>query len=148
MIWPAKVSRSTMAAQSRGSVKVLVQPENGSLEAIAMAERLLPLGEDLEEQFGAAAVELQVAQLVEAEKIDAAVAGDRLGQLLVVGGLDELVDQLGGQGVADPVAGLGGGGAQADQQVRFAGAGVADQAQRVPGLDPGAGRELVDDRRR
>jgi hypothetical protein len=37
MIWPAKVSRSTMAAHSRGSVKVLVQPENGSLLAMAMA---------------------------------------------------------------------------------------------------------------
>ncbi len=39
MIWPAKVSRSTMAAQSRGSVKVLVQPEKGSLLAIATADR-------------------------------------------------------------------------------------------------------------
>jgi negative regulator of sigma E activity len=39
MIWPAKVGRSTMAAQSRLSVKVLVQPEKGSLEAIAIAER-------------------------------------------------------------------------------------------------------------
>ena len=26
MMWPLKVSRSTIAAQSRGSVKVLVQP--------------------------------------------------------------------------------------------------------------------------
>jgi hypothetical protein len=32
---PAKVSRSTIAAQSRGSVNVLVQPENDSLLAIA-----------------------------------------------------------------------------------------------------------------
>jgi hypothetical protein len=39
MICPAKVSRSTIAAQSRGSVKVWVQPENGWLEAIAIAER-------------------------------------------------------------------------------------------------------------
>jgi hypothetical protein len=38
MIWPLKVNRSTMAAKSLGSVKVLVQPENGSLEAIAMAD--------------------------------------------------------------------------------------------------------------
>ena len=36
MMVPLKVSRSTMAAQSRGSVKVLVQPENDSLEAIAI----------------------------------------------------------------------------------------------------------------
>jgi hypothetical protein len=32
---PPKVSRSTMAAQRRGSVKVLVQPPKDSLEAIA-----------------------------------------------------------------------------------------------------------------
>ena len=36
MMVPLKVSRSTMAAQRRGSVKVLVQPENDSLEAMAM----------------------------------------------------------------------------------------------------------------
>ncbi len=29
MIWPLKVSRSTMATQSRGSVNVLVHPVNG-----------------------------------------------------------------------------------------------------------------------
>ena len=39
MICPANVNRSTMAAHSRGSVNVFVQEENGSLEAIAMAER-------------------------------------------------------------------------------------------------------------
>lgn len=35
MMLPAKVSRSTIAAQSRGSVKVLVQPEKDSLLAMA-----------------------------------------------------------------------------------------------------------------
>ena len=104
MMWPSKVSRSTMAAQSRGSVKVLVQPENGFVGGDRDGGLLLPFGEDLEQQFGAAAVEFHVAEFVEAEQIDAAVAGDGPGQLLVVGGLDELVDQLGGQGVADPVA--------------------------------------------
>ena len=39
MICPAKVSRSTIAAHSRMSVKVLVQPVNGSWQAIAIAER-------------------------------------------------------------------------------------------------------------
>jgi hypothetical protein len=39
MICPANVNRSTMAAHSRGSVNVFVHEENGSLEAIAMAER-------------------------------------------------------------------------------------------------------------
>jgi hypothetical protein len=35
MMLPPKVSRSTIAAQSRGSVKVFVQPENDSLDAMA-----------------------------------------------------------------------------------------------------------------
>ena len=73
---------------------------------------LLAFGEDLEQQLGAAAVEFEVAELVADQQIDAAVAGDRLRQLFVVGGLDELVDQLGGEDVADRVPGLGGGGAR------------------------------------
>nr|WP_329245937.1 hypothetical protein [Actinoallomurus sp. NBC_01490] len=59
----------------------------------------LAFGEVLEQQLGAAAVEFPVAELVDAEQVDAAVAGDGLGQLLVIGGLDELVDELGRQGV-------------------------------------------------
>ena len=82
----------------------------------------LAFGEDLEQQLGAAPVQLEVAQLVQAEQVDAAVAGDGAGQGLVVGGLDELVDQRGGGDVPDPVAVLGGGGAQPDQQVGLAGA--------------------------
>ena|GEM_PF-4936819 len=35
MMLPANVKRSTMAAHSRGSVKVLVQPEKDSLLAMA-----------------------------------------------------------------------------------------------------------------
>src|SRR6516225_2394928 len=106
----------------------------------------LALGEDLEQQLGAAPVELEVAQLVQAEQVDAAVAGDGAGQGLVVGGLDELVDQCGGGDVADPVAGLGGGGAQPDEQVGLAGAGVADQAARLPGGHPRPVGQGVDQR--
>jgi hypothetical protein len=67
----------------------------------------LAFGEHLEQQLGAAAVEFEVAQFVEAEQVDPAVAGDGAGEVFVVGGLDELVDQGGGGDVADPVAGLG-----------------------------------------
>ncbi|MFM9432832.1 hypothetical protein ACFDR8_003751 [Arthrobacter sp. MP_2.3] len=62
MMWPRKVSRSTMAVQRRGSVKVLVQLEKDSLEAIAMEFFLLAFGEDLEEEFGAAFVQFHVAK--------------------------------------------------------------------------------------
>lgn len=47
---------ATMAAQSRGSVKVFVQPLKDSLEA--MATLFLAFGQDLEQQFRAATVEL------------------------------------------------------------------------------------------
>src|SRR5205814_9692748 len=88
---------------------------------------LFPFGEHLEEQFSAAAVEFEVAQLVQAEQVDAAVAGDGLGQVPVVGGLDQFVDQCCGGGVAHAVAVFGGGDSQSYQQMRLACAGVADQ---------------------
>jgi hypothetical protein len=69
----------------------------------------LPLCDDLEQQFGAAGVEPDVAQLIEQQEIQAAVTADDAGQLPVVGSLGELVDQLGGSGVADPAALLAGG---------------------------------------
>ena len=72
-------------------------------------------GEDLEEELGAAAVQLQVSQFIDQEQIDAAVAGDEFGQVFVIGGFDEFIDQLAGQGVADGVAGFGGQGAQGDE---------------------------------
>ena len=53
---------------------------------------LIPLGEDLEEQLGTPAIQMQVAQLVEAEKVDPSVAADHLGELAFVFRLDELVD--------------------------------------------------------
>src|SRR5258705_2516480 len=98
----------------------------------------LAFGEDLEQQLGTAPVQFEVAQFVQAEQVDAAVAGDGAGQGLVIGGLDELVDQRGRGDVPDPVAVLGGGGAQPDEQVGLAGAGVADQAARLPCGHPGA----------
>jgi hypothetical protein len=55
---------------------------------------LFPFGEDLEQQLGAAAVEFHVSELVEAELVDASVAGDGARQVLVVGGFGKLVHQL------------------------------------------------------
>jgi hypothetical protein len=102
-MFPPKVRRSTMAAQRRESVKVLVQPTGaeGFLGGDGDAGLFLAFGEDLEEELGAAAVEFHVAELVDAEQVDAAVAVDGLSELPVVGGLDELVDELGGEGVDD-----------------------------------------------
>ena len=48
----------------------------------------------------------------------------------------ELVHQAGCEGVSDAVALFCGGGAECDEQVGLAGAGVPDQAQRVTTADP------------
>lgn len=42
----------------------------------------LSLGEDLEQQFGPGFIQVEVAELVQAEKVDAAVSGDGAGQFL------------------------------------------------------------------
>jgi hypothetical protein len=39
MMWASKVSRSTMAAQSRGSAKVAVHSDKAALDAMAMEAR-------------------------------------------------------------------------------------------------------------
>ena len=93
-------------------------------------------GDDLEEELGAAGVESDIADLVEAEEVEAGVASDDAGELFVVGGLDELVDQGGGGDVPHPSSLFGGGGAQGDEEVGFAGAGVAEQDQWLSVVDP------------
>jgi hypothetical protein len=55
---------------------------------------LLAFGQDLDQKFGAAFVELHAAEFVDAKQVDAAVAGDDLGENLLVGGLNEFIDQL------------------------------------------------------
>ena len=97
-----------MAAHRRGSVNVFVHDEKGSLEAIATRRAFFALGENLEQQLGAAPVQLQIAQLVHEEQINAPVAVNQFGQLFVISGFDEFVDQLDGQGIADPVSRFGG----------------------------------------
>ena len=64
MMLPPKVSRSTMAAQSRGSVKVLVQPSEAFVGGDGDAVLFLPFGEDLEQQLGASFVEFHVSEFV------------------------------------------------------------------------------------
>ncbi len=98
----------------------------------------------MEEEFGAAAVEFHVAEFVNAEQVDATVAGDRSGELFLVGSFDEFVDEFGREGVFDAVAFLCCGGAEPDEEVAFAGPGVADQAQWFAFANPVTGRELVD----
>lgn len=95
---------------------------------------LLALGEVVEQQLRAA---VQIAKLVKATQVNPAVASDRFGQLLVVSGLGQLVDQGRRGDIADLEPGLRRVRPQPDQQVGLAGAGVPDQAERLPGPDLG-----------
>ncbi len=81
-------------------------------------------GDDLKEQLSTAGVEVDVADFVQAQQVEAGVPGQDAGELFVVGGLDELVDQGRGGDVPNPTSLLGGGDAEGDEQVGFAGAGV------------------------
>jgi len=60
---------------------------------------LFAFGEDLEEEFGATPVELEVAQFIQTEQVDPAVAGDDFGEGAVVLGFGEFVDESGGEDV-------------------------------------------------
>jgi hypothetical protein len=49
---------------------------------------LLAFGEDLEEELGGTPIQFHLAEFVDTEQVDTAIAGDRLGQDLLVGCFD------------------------------------------------------------
>jgi hypothetical protein len=100
-MWALKVTRSTMAATRRGSGKAVPHSLNGRFVPDRDEGSFFAFGDDLGQQFGAAGVELDIAQLVQQQEVQAAVAADDTGQLPLVGGFGEFVDQPGGGGVTD-----------------------------------------------
>ena len=105
---------------------------------------LLPLGEDLKQQFCSSAIQLHVAEFVDHEQVDATVTGDGSCEVLLVGGFDEFVDESGGERVFDTEPLLRGRRAEAYEQVALAGARVSDEAEGLTFADPVAGGEGVD----
>jgi hypothetical protein len=81
----------------------------------------LAFGEDLEEQFGGAFVEVDVAEFIDREEVVAAVAGDDACEVMFVGCFGEFVGELRAGGVAGASSGFGGGEAGPDEEVAFAG---------------------------
>lgn len=75
-------------------MNVSVQPPKDSREAIATPSFSSRSARTRNEESAASAAESHAAELVDAEQADAAVSGDRPGELLLLGGLDEPVDQL------------------------------------------------------
>ena len=99
---------------------------------------LVALGEDLEQQLRTAPVEVEIAELVQTEKVEPPVLADDPAEVALVLGLDELVDQGGRGHVADPEPALAGGDPQADQEMRLAGPAVAQEDDGLARADPGA----------
>ena len=106
------------------------------------------IGDHLEQQLGADLGERHVAELVDADQLDALPASERPAQGVGGAGLDQLVDQGGRGGEAHPAALLAGGDAQPRGQMGLAGAGFADQQHRLGTGDVAAGGEIGDARRR
>jgi len=108
----------------------------------------LAFGDDLEQQFGAAWVDLDVAEFVQTQEVEASVASDDAGEDAFVGGfdefVDEFVDELRGGDVADSAALFAGGEAESDEEVGFAGAGVAEQDDGFAGIEVVPGGDLAE----
>ena len=137
-MWALKVTRSTIAATRRGSLKTDPHSLKGRLVPTP-AGAFLAFGDDLEEQLGAAGIDLDVAEFIEQQQIQPAVAAHDAGEHSPVGGLDEFIDQRGAGDVTDSAALFAGGQTQADEQVGLAGAAVTEQHDRLARVDPGAG---------
>jgi hypothetical protein len=85
-----------------GIGEVRVHDPNASFEAMATQIFSSRSVSTWEQQFGAAAVEFHVAELVDAEQVDSAVVGDDASQLPVVGGLEQCVHEFRGSGQWGP----------------------------------------------
>ena len=107
---------------------------------------LVALAEHLEQQLGAGLRQRHEAEFVDDQKL----AGGELllepQQLLVIAGLDELVDQCGGGDEADREALLAGRQAETEGDVGLAGAAVAERDEVLAALDVLAAGQLQDQR--
>jgi hypothetical protein len=117
MMWALKVTRSMTAATRRASAMMPPHPSEGKVAGQPDGGLLLPLREHLEQQLGVAGVGLDVADFVDQQQVETAVAGDEAGEATFVGGFDELVDELGAGGVADSASLFADGDAKFDQQM-------------------------------
>ena len=107
---------------------------------------LVALAEHLEQEFGSGLGQRHEAALVDDQKL---VGGELLlepQQLLVIAGLDELVDQGSGGDEADREALLAGRQTETEGDVGLAGATVAERDEVLAALDVRAAGEVQDQR--
>src|SRR5450755_1492168 len=139
-------------------VRAMGQPVDDGLREPGVGEHLRPFperqvrrddqaaafvsfGEDLEDEFGGAVGQGQVAQLVTEQKLGAGVACDDAGELAVALGFLELVRESGEGGEPDAAALVAGADRQGCGQHRLASPAVADEDHRLAVIDPGSFRQ-------
>jgi hypothetical protein len=115
-------------------------PVAGETEATA----LVGGGHETEQELTAGGVKRGKAKLVEQDQIGAEKVVDDPAHGVVGEAAVERLDQIGGGEVADTMTGLDGGVAEAEQQMRLAGAGRPDQAQILLGPDPLQAGQIVE----
>lgn len=108
---------------------------------------LVAFGEDLEQEFRAAAVEGDVAEFVDAEQVESAGAGDESGELSLVGSFDEFVDELRAGGVTHAASLFARGDPESDEEMSFSGSGVAEEHDGLTVVEVGASGKGRDRRR-
>ena len=119
---------------------------NGQMAGDAQADPLIGGGEEPEEELAASGVERGEANLVDDDHVDPEKGVDDAADRVVGQAAVEGLDQLGGGEVADPVAGLNGGVAEGDEQVRLAGPGGAEQTGVLVAAQPLQRGQVVEGR--
>ena len=91
--------------------------------------------DELEEQVGGAAVDGDVADLVDDEQRGAGEEADLLGEAVLAPGLGEGLDEFREGRAVDALSGLDGGDAERDGEMALAGAGRAEQMDHLGAVD-------------
>jgi hypothetical protein len=116
----------------------------GQVAGDQQAGPLVAVGEDLEEQFGAAAAEREIPEFIAEEQVQLVELTQESVELVLLLGLLQTRDEVSGGEEAYAAAVPAGGQAQGDGQVCLAAAGIPDQAGIEMLFDPLAAGQFED----
>ena len=132
--------------QSGGQLLVAEDPDpfgEGEVGGDDGRAALVAVGEDVEEQLAAGAVEGHEAELVADQQVHSLKPLLQASQLPLIAGFDQIADEIGGLAEPDPVPALCGLDAESDREMRLSGADGSDQDDVVAAVDVVAGGQLA-----
>ena len=142
-MWAWWESLSSRAVVSFSSPKTRTHSEKARLEVTIGRAALVAVGEDVEEQLAAGAVEGHEAELVADQQVHSLKPLLQAPQLPLIAGFDQIADEIGGLAEPDPVPALCGLDAESDREMRLAGADGSDQDHIVAAVDVVAAGQLA-----